>query len=255
MIDKCHKGSDLFFQIKAFLRNCPFGRLFFHSAACSHPLPRCALEPPFAHAPLLFLPRCALGPPFAHAPLLFPLRCAPGPPFAHAPSFFPFSVHWGLLLHTHPPFSPSECTGASFCTRTASFPLRCAPGPPFAHAPLLFPLRCALRPSFCTRTAPFSPSVCTTALPCTREGRSEDIAKNLKDSFYNRIMHTSYANAFTTTIIIGFRSTFFCQSPGVHSGTRIQAGYTIARCSQSYCRSHRRSGYDRKSNNRHRCSR
>ena len=154
MIDKCNKGSDLFFQIKAFLRNCLF-------------------RPP------LFL-LCRLRPP-----------------------------------------SPSVCTGASFCTRTA----------------------------------PFSPSMCTTALPCTREGRSENITKNLKDSFYNRIMHTSYANAFTTTIIIGFRSTSFCQSPGVHSGTRIQAGYTIARCSQSYCRSHRRSGYDRKSNNRHRCSR
>ena len=171
MIDKCHKGSDLFFQIKAFLRNCPF-------------------RPP------LFL-LCRLRPP-----------------------------------------SPSVCTGASFCTRTAPFPPSVCTGA-----------------SFCTRTALFSPSVCTTALPCTREGRSENIAKNLKDSFYNRIMHTSYANAFTTTIIIGSRSTSFCQSPGVHSGTRIQAGYTVARCSLSYCRSHRRSGYGRKSNNRHRCSR
>ena len=124
MIEKYSKGSDLFFQIKTFLRNYPF-------------------RPPlFPLTPLFPLPRCALGPPFAHAPLLFPSRCALGPPFAHAPLLFP------------PP---------------------CALGPPFAHAPLLF-----------------LPSVCNTALPCTRKGRSENIAKNLKDSFYNWILHYYY---------------------------------------------------------------
>ena len=167
MIDKFNKGSDLFFQIKTFLRNYPFRPpLFpltppFYSAACAHPLPRCALRPPFAHALLLFPPRCALGPPFAHAPLLFPPRCAIRPSRAHGKAG----------------------------QRT---------------------LRRALKTHFTTGSC---------------------------------------------TIIIGSRSTSFCQSPGVHSGTRIQAGYTVARCSQSYCRSHRRSGYDRKSNNRHRCSR
>ena len=107
MIDKFNKGSDLFFQIKTFLRNYPF-------------------RPP-----------------------LFPLTPAP---------ILSLGVHWDLLLHTHRSFSPSVCTGTSFCTRTA----------------------------------PFSPSVCNTALPCTRKGRSENIAKNLKDSFYNWILHYYY---------------------------------------------------------------
>ena len=113
MIDKFNKGSDLFFQIKTFLRNCPF-------------------RPP-----------------------LFPLT----------PLF---------LLCRLRPSSPSVCTGASFCTRTAPFPLPVCTGA-----------------SSCTRTAPFSPSVCTAASFCTREGRSENIAKNLKDSFYNNSFHTS----------------------------------------------------------------